>query len=296
MLSSTDYSNTIFYKIYCKDVNIPDVYVGHTTDFVQRKRAHKNSCHNPSYPVYNCKLYTTIRRLGGWDNWNMDIIAFHKCNDQYDARKREQEYFVSLGATLNSIEPLPTPAEKPLPAANLPVKSRHVCDACNYSCFNTLDVFNLHFTSKKHLKAVNNVEKDHAKYYCEKCHYDTHNKTNFNKHLQTDKHRAQECTIHAPSCNTIYTCKCNNTYKHRQSYNRHVKMCIVHNGQVNILEPDDEVSLPPTQMVDTSLVMELLKQNQEFKELMMLQSKQLAEQQLHNTLLLEAVIPLRHAI
>jgi hypothetical protein len=73
-------------------------------------------------------------------------------------------------------------------------------------------------------------------------------------------------------------------------------MCIVHNGQVNILEPDDEVSLPPTQMVDTSLVMELIKQNQEFKELMMLQSKQLAEQQLHNTLLLEAVIPLRHAI
>ena len=42
--------------------------------------------------------------------------------------------------------------------------------------------------------------------------------------------------------------------------------------------------------------MELLKQNQEFKELMMLQSKQLAEQQLHNTLLLEAVIPLRNAI
>jgi hypothetical protein len=50
---------------------------------------------------------------------------------------------------------------------------------------------------------------------------------------------------------------------------------------------------PPPQVVDLSLVMELLKQNQEFKELMMLQSKQLAEQQLHNTFLLEAVIPLR---
>ncbi len=291
MLSSTDYSNTIFYKIYCKDVNIPDVYVGHTTDFVQRKRAHKNSCHNPSYPVYNCKLYTTIRRLGGWDNWNMDIIAFHKCNDQYDARKREQEYFVSLGATLNSIEPLPTPAEKPLPAANLPVKSRHVCDACNYSCFNTLDVFNLHFTSKKHLKAVNNVEKDHAKYYCEKCHYDTHNKKDYNKHLLTKKHiqLLEEFTHNKYKC-----LNCDKTYKYHSGIWKHKQSCVVN----NLPGPYENPPLPPSppQLHDTSLVMELLKQNQEFKELMMLQSKQLAEQQLHNTLLLEAVIPLRHAI
>jgi hypothetical protein len=290
MLSSTDYSNTIFYKIYCKDVNIPDVYVGHTTDFVQRKRAHKNSCHNPSYPVYNCKLYTTIRRLGGWDNWNMDIIAFHKCNDQYDARKREQEYFVSLGATLNSIEPLPTPAEKPLPVANLPVKSRHVCDACNYSCFNTLDVFNLHFTSKKHLKAVNNVEKDHAKYYCEKCHYDTHNKKDYNKHLLTKKHiqLLEEFTHNKYKC-----LNCDKTYKYHSGIWKHKQSCVVN----NLPGPYENPPLPPSppQLHDASLVMELIKQNQEFKELMMLQSKQLAEQQLHNTLLLEAVIPLRHA-
>ncbi len=291
MLSSTDYSNTIFYKIYCKDVNIPDVYVGHTTDFVQRKRAHKNSCHNPSYPVYNCKLYTTIRRLGGWDNWNMDIIAFHKCNDQYDARKREQEYFVSLGATLNSIEPLPTPAEKPLPAANLPVKSRHVCDACNYSCFNTLDVFNLHFTSKKHLKAVNLVERDHAKYYCEKCHYDTDNKKDYNKHLLTKKHiqLLDEFTHNKYKC-----INCDKTYKYHSGIWKHKQYCVVN----NLPGPYENPPLPPSppQLHDASLIMELLKQNQEFKELMMLQSKQLAEQQLHNTLLLEAVIPLRHAI
>jgi len=251
MLSSTDYSNTIFYKIYCKDVNIPDVYVGHTTDFVQRKRAHKNSCHNPSYPVYNCKLYTTIRRLGGWDNWNMDIIAFHKCNDQYDARKREQEYFVSLGATLNSIEPLPTPAEKPLPAANL-------------------------------------VERDHAKYYCEKCHFDTTKKTDYERHINTRKHINNH--IINVKKNKIrqknYGCEtCDKTFMDRSGLRRHRQKC----------GTNTHTELPP-QLHDASLVMELIKQNQEFKELMMLQSKQLAEQQLHNTLLLEAVIPLRHAI
>ena len=142
------------------------------------------------------------------------------------------------------------------------------------------------------------LQKSCKKYYCEKCDYLCRNKTNFNKHLQTSKHSAHECSLNAPSCNTIYTCKCNNTYKHRQSYNRHVKMCNVHNGEVNIPELGDDVSSkpvppPPPQMVDLSLVMELLKQNQEFKELIIEQSKQLAEQcninQHQNTQLLEAV-------
>ena len=31
-----DYSNTIIYKIVCKDPLIKDVYVGHTTNFVQQ--------------------------------------------------------------------------------------------------------------------------------------------------------------------------------------------------------------------------------------------------------------------
>ena len=36
-----DYSNSVIYKIYCKDENVKDVYVGETTDFIRRKYAHK---------------------------------------------------------------------------------------------------------------------------------------------------------------------------------------------------------------------------------------------------------------
>ena len=56
-----DYSNTIFYKIYCKDSAIDDLYIGHTTNFVQRKYAHKQGCKNNKSSNYNCKLYQTIR-------------------------------------------------------------------------------------------------------------------------------------------------------------------------------------------------------------------------------------------
>jgi hypothetical protein len=104
-----DYSNTIIYKITCKDPNITDVYVGHTTNFVQRKHSHKQGCINNKSHNYKCKVYETIRNNSGWDNWNMEIINFFNCKDHYEARKKEQEYFVLLHATLNSIEPMPKP-------------------------------------------------------------------------------------------------------------------------------------------------------------------------------------------
>jgi hypothetical protein len=108
-----DYSNTIIYKITCKDPSITDLYVGHTTNFVQRKHSHKQSCINDKSLNYNCKLYQVIRNNGGWSNWSMEIINFFNCKDHYEARKKEQEYFVLLQATLNSIEPMPKPKSIP---------------------------------------------------------------------------------------------------------------------------------------------------------------------------------------
>ena len=96
-----DYSNTIFYKIFCKDAAIADLYIGHTINFVQRKSAHKQGCNNPKSADYNLKVHDVMRHYGGWDNWRVDIIAFHECVDQEDAIAKEKEYIVSHNATLN---------------------------------------------------------------------------------------------------------------------------------------------------------------------------------------------------
>ena len=101
----TDYSNTIFYKIFCNDPTVTELYIGHTTNFVQRQIAHKQCCINST--IGTCKLYKVIRDNGGWNNWKMKIIAFHDCDDLFSARKQEQHYFEKYKATLNSIEPLP---------------------------------------------------------------------------------------------------------------------------------------------------------------------------------------------
>ena len=52
---NTDFSKTKIYKIVCKDLNVPDVYVGHTTDFTRRKCKHKQDCNNPEAKNYNPK-------------------------------------------------------------------------------------------------------------------------------------------------------------------------------------------------------------------------------------------------
>ena len=69
-----DYSNTILYKIVCKDLKIKDLYVGYTTNYVQRKYAHKQNCNNSKSVNYSYKLYEVIRANGGWNNWDMEII------------------------------------------------------------------------------------------------------------------------------------------------------------------------------------------------------------------------------
>ena len=47
-----DSTKTIIYKIVCDDLNITDVYLGHTTNFINRKAKHKANCPGRNYKEY----------------------------------------------------------------------------------------------------------------------------------------------------------------------------------------------------------------------------------------------------
>ena len=96
-----DYSKTIIYKIVCNDVNVKDLYVGHTTNFVQRKYNHKSNYNNINSKLYNLYVYKFIRNNGGWDNFSMIIIEKYNCNDRLVASQRERYWVETLNATLN---------------------------------------------------------------------------------------------------------------------------------------------------------------------------------------------------
>ena len=107
-----DYSNTMFYKIVCKDLDIKDFYVGHTTDFKTRKNCHKRVCNNPNDRNHNLPIYEFIRANRGWDNFDMILIEKQCLNDGLEATKRERELIEDLKPSLNSVIPFRTKEEK----------------------------------------------------------------------------------------------------------------------------------------------------------------------------------------
>ena len=108
-----DYSKTIFYKIVCKDLSIKNIYIGHTTHFVNRKCCHKLSCNNQNINKYYNKLYSFIRENGNWDNWEMIQIEEKAVKNKREAEKRERELIEEYNADLNCVlRPIITDDEK----------------------------------------------------------------------------------------------------------------------------------------------------------------------------------------
>jgi hypothetical protein len=222
-----DYSNTIFYKIHCKNPDVKDVYIGHTTNFVQRKSAHKRSCTHEKSANYNCKVYNIIREYGGWNNWKMEIIAFHECADHYTARKIEQQYFEKYNATLNSIEPLPKP--KVIPPKNAiikPEKQILYCETCDVYCQSKLAHDN-HNKTNKHINNIRTrpeqIPKNAKLFECEKCNFTCSKQSNFNNHLLTTKHIIR--TEQMPENANTFDCECGRKYNARNSLWYHKQKC-----------------------------------------------------------------------
>lgn len=231
-----DYSNTIIYKITCKDPGIKDVYVGHTTNFVQRKHAHKQSCINVKSPNHKCKLYTIIREHGGWQNWTMEIINFFNCNDHYEAIIKEHEYFMLLNATLNSIDPMPKPKSHVKPVHNV--------------------------------IEMSNVTQSLSRFCCKVCDYHTSKPNEYTKHLATVKHEKRTNYKNKSSnIGTPFTCCCGKQYAYDSGYYKHKKKC-----QSVVTTPDISNNV----VIDKEFVMLLIKENSEFKTTMIdLQNKML---------------------
>ena len=190
-----DYGHTTIYKISCKDSKVKDVYVGYTTNFIQRKYFHKNNCINRKAVDYDDHLYALIRKHGGWENWKMENDYICNCEDYNAAKKMVQEYAVTLRTTLNytiltSIDIL------------LPIMVTETTKPCE----NT------------NIKTKN--PKPSPCYVCNICDYVTSNKKDYNKHINTIKHNNNK---KSPEHNMV--CECGKTYTNRSSLFNHRKVC-----------------------------------------------------------------------
>jgi hypothetical protein len=106
------------------------------------------------------------------------------------------------------------------------------------------------------------------KFSCNNCQFKTDNKKDFNRHLLTRKHLGEtnETNYETSENPSTYCCNfCGNDFNSRTTLWRHKKNCT--NIEANIDENNDLVNV----------ILELVKQNGDFKQLILEQNKQLIE-------------------
>jgi hypothetical protein len=134
------------------------------------------------------------------------------------------------------------------------------------------------------------IPSENPKFFCVCCQYKTRNKKDYDRHLNTPKHSKKTQLLQNTTENTTknpnlphilpqinynnYNCGCGKSYKHHSSLWLHKKKCNFTPDKI-IINVDDPQST--NNQHSTDLILELLKQNKEFKELIIEQNKQMLE-------------------
>lgn len=109
-----DFSNSLIYKIVCKDSSITEMYIGHTTNYDRRNGEHRTNSTNINKRTYNYPVYKFIRGHGGWDNWEMVEMYKYPCEtlqEIKDEEGRAYNRFVCDFDMLNDKDPSRNKAE-----------------------------------------------------------------------------------------------------------------------------------------------------------------------------------------
>ena len=136
------------------------------------------------------------------------------------------------------------------------------------------------------IKTPKSPHADITIYQCIECNFITRNKKDYNKHLLTAKHMRLSNPINKTPKNP--TCGCGKEYKHMSSLWKHKKTCTRTSNPTNEVTENESCESPITDVNDddkssNAIVMlikqniELVKDNQEFKQLLIDQNKQMME-------------------
>lgn len=119
-----------------------------------------------------------------------------------------------------------------------------------------------------------------AKFTCSVCDYNTSKKCDYTKHLATDKHKINTMEVNGSNMEvpkvSQFVCNCSRVFNTHGGLWKHKQKCTNNNTvNSNILEFQDNVKVD---MNDPNLIIEILKQNQDFKQLIIDQNKTIMEQ------------------
>jgi hypothetical protein len=121
-------------------------------------------------------------------------------------------------------------------------------------------------------------------FHCECCDYTCSKKSEWTKHILTRKHIANDTSMtnEDKKIATGHCCdNCGNEYKHRQGLWAHSKKCQKAPKSAEFEPVKNNMQLQPATDMSNNIIMELLKQNSEFKDLLADQYKQHVESSKH---------------
>lgn len=250
-----DYSNTIIYKIVCKDPNVSDIYVGHTTNFTQRKYTHKIACNKL---IEKPDIYNVIRQTGGWDNWEMVEIGRYNCKNHKEAKIKEHYHLKCILNKDVKINNASNTNNEIVVNYKQSFFDSSESDVSNDDLELNVDNFGT-FIDTSSIKDGSIDGDDSYKFICEFCDYKTNRNSQYDRHIETSKHIEN---MNKKLIVKTYKCVCGRKYTHRQSLSVHKKLC---NYKEQEETSETKNSYEP---LTTEIVMELIKQNKNLQEML----------------------------
>ena len=158
------------------------------------------------------------------------------------------------------------------------IANKYICENCDYTCSNQSDINN-------HVSATNHITREHfesylspkvAKFSCESCNYNCKKQSDLDKHLATTKHKLN--TNNLKLSDTYFCNVCKYSFKsysglwhHKKKYHSEDKK-----EQEEYEYEEKEGKGEPSLAI---MFLEMMKQNEEFKQLLIEQNKQNQELQ-----------------
>ena len=133
-------------------------------------------------------------------------------------------------------------------------------------------------------------------YCCSICDYTTVRESQYERHLLTRKHKIlTNPNEKVPKSSKAYICDCGKEYKHASSLSAHKRKCIYLLDEESNDDEDEEVEqdkkVKDSAGINTEIVMQLIKQNQDMQALLLEERAEHREQQQKHDKIIKEMIP-----
>jgi ferredoxin len=149
-----DYGNMIFYKVYCLNPSVKKIFIGHTTNMVQRKHVLKKQTE-----VRNLEMFDIINNNGGWKCWRIkEIEKYNDCKTHADILIREKYHYDILENLILSGQHEVKKIKKEDQYLDIDkANNNYKCEYCEYECEQKKH-FQQHIGTRKHHEMVAFIE------------------------------------------------------------------------------------------------------------------------------------------